>query len=59
MQPAGYAIVKAIVSKQSESIFTKKDSEVELRKQQGLCPTCGEKGFFSNFAFVCTKHGPY
>lgn len=28
-------------------------------KRDGLCPHCGEKGFFSNFAFVCTKHGQY
>lgn len=28
-------------------------------KQEGLCPKCGEKGYFSNFAFVCTKHGEY
>lgn len=31
----------------------------QQRKKEGLCPTCGEKGHFSNFAFVCTKHGEY
>jgi hypothetical protein len=28
-------------------------------KTQGHCPSCGEKGFFSHFSFVCTKHGVY
>lgn len=31
----------------------------ETRKKQGRCPKCGELGHFSNFQFVCSKHGPY
>jgi hypothetical protein len=29
------------------------------RIADGLCPECGEKGYFSMSQAVCTKHGPY
>lgn len=36
-----------------------KREQVRKWKQNGLCPKCGNKGYFSNFAFYCTEHGAY
>lgn len=32
---------------------------LEQRKLAGLCPACGAKGAYVNFAPVCDEHGPY
>lgn len=29
------------------------------RKAQGLCPICGEKGYFSHLVLICPTHGEY
>lgn len=46
-----------------EEIRKEQQRQLEKRnkdwKENGLCPKCGVKGYFSNFAFVCPEHGPY
>ena len=34
-------------------------SQGEIWKKEGKCPSCGELGHFSQFQYVCSKHGPY
>lgn len=34
-------------------------SITEIRRLEGLCPECGEKGYFINLGLFCKYHGLY
>lgn len=38
---------------------TIRDGQKESYRKAGLCPRCGEPGFFRRFALVCGEHGIY